>query len=57
MQSRLLAAGCNGRPADAAAKWRRDRMLKGRHPVSGVFVASPVLVDLAQDAFTIMLGG
>ena len=57
VQSRLLAAGCNGRPADAAAKWRRDRMLKGRHPVSGVFVASPVLVDLAQDAFTIMLGG
>ena len=30
---------------------------QGRHPVSGVFVASPVLVDLAQDVFTIVLGG
>ena len=57
VQSRLLAAGCSGRPADAAARWRRDRMLKGRHPVKGVFVAPPVLVDLALEAFTLMLGG
>ncbi len=57
VRSGLLAVGCKGRPADAAARWRRDRMLMGRHPVSGVFVASPVLVDLAQDVFTIVLGG
>jgi hypothetical protein len=32
-------------------------MLKGRHPVKGVFVAPLVLVDLALEAFTLMLGG
>ena len=31
--------------------------LPRRHPVSGIVVAAPMLVDLALEAFAIILGG
>ena len=52
----LLAEGCKGRPADAAAAWRRRRMLQGQHPGTGALLDGPRLVDTAADTFMVILG-
>ncbi len=52
----LLAVGCKGRPADAAACWRRRRMMQGMHPCTGALLDEPRLIDTAADAFMVILG-
>ncbi len=52
----LLTEARKGRPADAAADWRRRRMLKGRHPCTGAVLDGPRLVDIAADTFMVILG-
>ncbi len=38
---KLLAEGCKGRLADAAAVWRRRRMLQGRHLCTAALLDEP----------------
>ena len=53
---RLLSGECRGRPADVAAAWRKNRMIRGKHPVNGAALGEAQRIDSAADCFSIMLG-
>jgi hypothetical protein len=53
----LLAGGCRGRPADAAAEWRLRRMMGGRHPANGTVLGEARRLDAAVGSFSLYLGG
>ena len=54
-QMLVLAGECRGRPADAAAAWRLQRMLGGKHPTSGLTLREAKRIDAAAEAFCIIL--
>ncbi len=53
---RQLGGACKGRPADVAATWRLRRMDSGRHPVCGVVLGMPRLIEPALETFHLILG-